>query len=213
MLQFVQTSRYAFGGVVSPQQQRGEETRTRIMEVAEESFARQGYDATGIAEICRRAGVSKGAFYHHFASKQELFLALLDAWLARLDAQLESVRQESATVPEAILRMVDRVQPIFQEQRGQLPIIFEFWMQAAHDPAVWQTTIAPYRRYRDYLAEMIRAGVAEGTLHVDDADLAAQALISLMVGLLLQGLLDSDETDWGSVARQSMQMLLQSLKG
>ena len=67
-------------------QQRSEETRTRLLEAAVRLFAQQGYDASGVAEICAAAGVSKGAFYHHFESKQALFLALLEEWLARLDA-------------------------------------------------------------------------------------------------------------------------------
>ena len=38
---------------------------------------------------------------------------------------------------------------------------------------IWEAAIAPYRRYRDYFAEMIRSGVARETLHADDPDLVA----------------------------------------
>jgi hypothetical protein len=50
-------------------QQRGEEKRARILEAAAAGFAEQGYDGTSAAEICHRAEVSKGAFYHHFSSR------------------------------------------------------------------------------------------------------------------------------------------------
>ena len=66
-------------------QQRSMETRKRILDAAQSLFSQSGYDATGVAEICRAAGVSKGAFYHHFPSKQAIFLELLDGWLSRLD--------------------------------------------------------------------------------------------------------------------------------
>ncbi len=62
-------------------QQRGEATRARILEAALDQFAAHGYEAASVDEICARAGVSKGAFYHHFESKQALFLALLNDWL------------------------------------------------------------------------------------------------------------------------------------
>ncbi len=189
-------------------QSRAQETKSKIMQAAETCFAGQGYDATGIAEICRRAGVSKGAFYHHFAGKQTLFLALLNAWLERLDAQIQTIHAESPDVTTAILQMVEMVIPIFQERKGQLPIIFEFWIKAGHDPDVWQATIAPYRRYRDYFAAIIQTGVEQGVLHTDDPELLAQMLVSLAVGLLLQGLLDVDGTDWGDVARRSVKTLL-----
>ena len=194
------------------QNQRGEETRTRILDVAETCFAQQGYDATGVAEICRRAEVSKGAFYHHFSTKQALFLELLNHWLDYLDAQFQNVLAISGSVPEALLSMTEMVRPIFQERSSQLHIIFEFWMQAGHDPAVWKATIAPYQRYRAYFAQMIEEGIAEGTFRPVDADLAAQMLVSLAIGLLLQGLLDPDGADWGAVVQDSMEMFMHTLR-
>jgi len=61
-------------------QQRSEETRKHILEAAQRLFSAKGYDATGVAEICQAAGVSKGAFYHHFLTKQAVFLVLLENW-------------------------------------------------------------------------------------------------------------------------------------
>lgn len=193
-------------------QRRGEETRARILEAAGQCFARHGYDGTGVAEICRCAGVTKGAFYHHFPSKQVLFLELLDRWLAGLDMQLEAVRAGAETVPEEMLRMAGTARQVFRVAGGQLPILLEFWTQAAHDPAVWQATIAPYRRYRDFFAGMIEAGIAEGTLRPVDSEMAAQVIVSMAVGLVLQGLLDPQGTDWGQVVEEGIQMLLEGIK-
>ncbi len=46
---------------------------------------KQGYAATSVDEICAAAGVSKGAFFHHFASKEELGVAAAEQWTARAD--------------------------------------------------------------------------------------------------------------------------------
>ncbi|MCX6071787.1 MAG: helix-turn-helix domain containing protein, partial [Chloroflexi bacterium] len=59
----------------------GPVTEARILDAAAECFGRRGYDATGVADLCETAGVSKGAFYHHFPSKQAVFMALLNRWL------------------------------------------------------------------------------------------------------------------------------------
>lgn len=194
-----------------PSQQRGEQTRGRILEAAQWCFARYGYDAAGVAEICRRAQVTKGAFYHHFASKQDLFLELLSRWLAGLDAQFAAARAQATSVPQALLRMAGMVRPVFEAASGQLPIFLEFLSKAVRDPAIWRTTIAPYREYRAFFANLIRAGIAEGSLRPIDPERAAQVLVSLAVGLVLQGVLDPQGADWGQVAEAGIRMLLEGI--
>jgi AcrR family transcriptional regulator len=193
-------------------QQRGAETRANILAAAAAGFAEQGYDATGVAEICRRAEVSKGAFYHHFSSKQALFLELLERWLAVLDEQLEEVRTGEAAVPEQLLDMTEMIRQVFQVAEEQIPIFLEFWTKAARDPTVWEATIAPYRRYRAFFANLIEAGVTEGTLRSVEPDTTARIIVSLAVGLVVQGLLDTEGADWGHVAEAGMQMLLQGME-
>jgi AcrR family transcriptional regulator len=190
---------------------RGEETRNRILTVAEQCFAANGYDATGVAEICGRAGVTKGGFYHHFPSKHALFLELLERWLALLDVGLEAIGAEAQSVPEALMAMADIIEPVFHEARSRLPLFLEFWRQASRDTAVWETTVAPYRRYRSRFARMIEAGIAEGTLRPVDPEEAAGALVSMAVGLIMQGLMDPQGADWGRIARQSVRWLVESL--
>lgn len=192
-------------------QQRGQETRSRILEAAKECFTRSGYDGTGVAEICRRAGVTKGGFYHHFSSKQALFLELMDLWLAGLDTQLAAACAEANTVPESLLQMAGMVRHVFETASGQLPMFLEFCTQAAHDPAIWQATIAPYQWYRSFFSGMIEAGIIEGSLRPVDSDVAAQVIVSLAVGLVLQGLLDPEGADWGLVTEEGVRMLLEGL--
>jgi len=190
---------------------RGEETRERILAAAAESFAQNGYDATGVAQICRQAEVTKGAFYHHFPSKQSLFLVLFERWLAGLDGQLASARAGSQTVPEALRNMVGMARQVFEVASGQLPMFLEFWTQAARDPAIWQETIAPYQRYRAFFSGMVEAGIAEGSLRRVDPDVAALVIVSLAVGLVLQGVLSPPGADWGRVAEESIELLLDGL--
>jgi AcrR family transcriptional regulator len=192
-------------------QVRSEETRNHILEVSVQLFSKSGYDATGVAEICQAAGVSKGAFYHHFPSKQAVFLELLNSYLDGIDSGFNIMRQEIHNVPQTMLQMAEMVGSLFQTADIHLPIFLEFWTQANHDPHIWETTVAPYRRYQDYFAEMIQEGIREGSLEPMDPQLAARVLVALAMGLLMQSLFDPQIADWQTEARQSVELLLNGM--
>jgi len=188
---------------------RSAETRMRIMEAAVTRFSADGYDAASVDEICAEAGVSKGAFYYHFESKQALFLGLLQDWLAGLDKGMDAARQP--TIPETLVQMTTMLPLALGSARNRLGMWLEFWLQASRDKAVWKATIAPYRHYRDLFSRMIEQGMAEGTLKDVDPNVTAQAILSMAVGLFLQSVLDPSGADWQKAAEQSMQLLMKGL--
>jgi AcrR family transcriptional regulator len=190
-------------------QQRGEETRSRILDAAVKRFAIAGYDAASVDEICSEAGVSKGAFYHHFPTKQAVFLALMQGWLAMIDVGMAAVRQDS--VPETLVTMTDLLPGVFAAAENRLPMFLEFWLQASRDETVWKAIIAPYRHFQEHFSKLIQAGMDEGSLKPVEPEVAAQVIVSLAVGLVLQGVLDPHGADWEKAARESMQILMNGL--
>ena len=192
-------------------QARSEETRARILANALTRFGQQGYDATGVAEICAAAAVSKGAFYHHFDSKQAVFLRLLEDWLRALDADLSGALAEAPNVTEGLLGMAARARDVFSSADGRLAIFLEFWAQARKDPEVWRKVIEPFRRYRETFAAIVRRGMEEGTLRAVDPDLAALALVSLAVGIVMQGLFDPRGAEWDRVAQDAVRLMIEGM--
>lgn len=193
-------------------QQRSEETRSNILDASIHLFAAQGFERTTVSEICSEAGVSKGAFFHHFPTKQDVFMQVLENWLAALDAQLKSMIDTSSTVSDGLLQMASLTKVIFNQSNGQLGMFLEFWEQARHDPDVWKATIEPYRRYTRLFATYLRRGIKEGSIREVDPDVAARMIVSMAVGFLLQNLMDPTATDWENAVVESMQVLLKGLK-
>jgi AcrR family transcriptional regulator len=191
-------------------QQRSEETRGRITEAAIKLFSERGFDASSVDDICAEAGVSKGAFYHHFESKQALFLALLDGWLRTIDSAIEASLDRTA--PETFLAMTEAFPYIFQTAGRGLPMFLEFWLQASRDEKIWQASIAPYRRYHKYFTSLIEKGVQEGSFTTLNSEIASRMIVSMAMGLLLQSLLDPNGADWERVARECTAEVVKSLE-
>lgn len=189
--------------------QRSNETRQSILNAAVRRFSADGYKAASVDNICEEAGVSKGAFYYHFDSKRALFLALLQDWLGELEQSMNGMRR--STVPETLVHMATLMPVAMASAEGRLNMWLEFWLQASRDKAVWKATVAPYRHYRDLFTEIIRQGIAEGTVKDVDPDAAAQAILSMAVGLFLQSVLDPQGGDWRKVTEKSMYLLMAGL--
>ncbi len=190
-------------------QQRSEETRSNIIASAVKLFSTRGYNTASVDEICADAGVSKGAFYHHFESKQALFLALLDLWLKTIDNAIEASKDK--TVPETFMQITEAFPYIFETAGEGLPMFLEFWLQASRDEKIWQASVEPYRRYHRYFATLIKKGVDEGSFVEVNPELTSRMIISTAMGLLLQSLLDPKGAKWEKVARDSTNLLVNSL--
>jgi len=189
-------------------QARSQETRKRILRSAVRLFSERGYEATGVAQICRDSEASKGAFYHHFPSKQALFIDLLKDWLRGLDAELGRALKSSASVPDGLVAMAGRMKSVFSAADGSIQLFLEFWQQARRDTGVWKEFIAPYRRYQEYFAGIIKRGVDEGSLRPLDPRVAGQTFVALAVGMLVQGVLDPDGAAWDKVTRDAVRMVI-----
>lgn len=190
-------------------QQRSEETKTRILESAIKLFSGHGYNKASVDDICREAGISKGAFYHHFESKQALFLAVLDGWLKTIDTAIEESKDKTA--PETFMLMTQAFPYLFKTAGEGLPMFLEFWLQASRDKQIWEASIAPYRRYHKYFTSLIKKGVKEGSFVDVDPGLTSRMIVSAAMGLLLQSLLDPKGANWEKVARDSTNLLVNNL--
>ncbi|HMB25279.1 MAG: TetR/AcrR family transcriptional regulator [Chloroflexota bacterium] len=190
-------------------QQRSEETRSRILEAAIKLFSNRGYNKASVDDICAEAGISKGAFYHHFESKQALFRALLNTWLQAIDNAIEASKDKTA--PETFMQMTEAFPHVFEAAGDGLPMFLEFWLQASRDKKIWEASVAPYRRYHKYFTALIKKGQDEGSFVEVDPALTSRMIVATAMGLLMQSLLDPQGANWEKVAYDSTAMLVNSL--
>ena len=66
------------------------DARTRLLDAARDVIRRKGFDATTVDDLCEAAGVTKGAYFHHFKSKEALGVAAAETWSEQTGALFEA---------------------------------------------------------------------------------------------------------------------------
>lgn len=174
--------------------QEGRDAREDLLEAAARVFAEKGFQAASVDEIAERAGVSKGALYWHFESKDDLFFALLeervDRPLREAVARFESAPPEQDMAPQAD----DILAWLVDQQRDLVLLQAEYWSLAARDPRLRARYAKRQADFRRAYARAIEARLehrGEPPLDVPAEEIAT-ALISAMHGLALEKLVDPD---------------------
>ncbi len=132
--------------------ERQQQTRLSLMGAAAEVFARRGLQQASIDEVAARAGFTKGAFYANFASKEELFLAMLEQRFAERLEQIERLSRSDSEIEEQARAAGEDFARHLAGDPGWQRLFFEFAAHAGRDEAFRGELV---RRYSD-----LRAGIA-----------------------------------------------------
>jgi AcrR family transcriptional regulator len=85
------------------QAQRRASTRRALLDAARSLFAEKGYHGTAAEEIVGRAGLTRGALYHHFEDKRDLFRVVVDEMEGEIDEEIEAAERAQPGLPEAVM--------------------------------------------------------------------------------------------------------------
>ena len=173
---------------------RREETRQCLLDAAFPVFARNGFERATVDEIVREAGYSKGAFYVHFESKEDLFWAMLEE---RIDAVQENLRGAvdiTLPVAENQRRILEAVFRLERDDPAWPALFMEFAAHAGRNPKVRERLGDMYRRWHTFSVEMLSAAQEAGKIRSDvDVTFVASVIIALVEGTLIQSRLAPDD--------------------
>jgi AcrR family transcriptional regulator len=160
-------------------QARSEVTRRKIIDAAVELFNSVGYFDTGLGDIIERAGMTKGALYHHFSSKEALAVAIIDE---ASDTLLKTFQATTRSPAPALESMIHGVLVVVELGNTD---------KLVRMGAVLMRIFAKFSEvstfnYKAWLAEMgiqTRRAQAEGDLRADiDAEIAGDFIVSAILG-------------------------------
>jgi len=190
-------------------EKRKEESKNIILSTAEKYFAEHGIKETDIIEICREAGLTRGAFYYHFSTKQQFLLELLDRWINRMAGQLELAQFKSKDPLEILMEIIEKMQPAFEQAGKQLPIFLELYIKSINDPYLKKHVAKSYNSFLTFFANVVNDGIKKGSIKKVDPEEVSKILFAITIGLLIQGLINPQGAHWDELAKKSIRLLLE----
>ncbi|WP_308416592.1 ScbR family autoregulator-binding transcription factor [Streptomyces sp. AJS327] len=157
------------------QQERAIRTRNAILAAAAEVFDEYHYEAASITDILNRAGVTKGALYFHFPSKEALAQGVMAAQARALELRLE---------PAGLQTLIDINLRIAHEMRTNTLLRAGVRLSAAVQRSVGISELAPFRLWTELFSSQLTAAKEKGELlqHVDPQQLA-RLIVSSYTGV------------------------------
>lgn len=165
--------------------------RQQILDAARRCFTRNGFHATSMQDVIAEAGLSVGAIYRYFRSKEELVIAIAEEVLAQVGAQLAEVTAADPPPPmEDALRLTIEFMEPQLDRDGLFQLAVQVWAESFRNQQLAEFVADAYRRMRASLVELAWRTRAAGDLP-DDADPEAvgAVLFGLIPGYGLQRLL------------------------
>lgn len=139
-----------------------ESTRERIIRTAAELFARNGYDATGIADLQAKAEISRGAFYYHIDSKETLLFEICKTQVEKMNRVAGEIAGRTDPADQKIRDMARALLRNIGDHRDEWAVFFREFVALTGERRI--EILAARDRYEQYWIELFRAGVTEGLL-------------------------------------------------
>lgn len=160
---------------------RGQATREHVLQTASALFATRGYEGTSVEDVLAATGLSRGALYHHFPSKEKLFEAVLEAVEAEIAQTLRAASRRLSEPVAALRAGCDAFLKLAGEQKVRQIVLIDA-------PAVvgWQTWREIDARHGfGMMRRSVTAAAALGRVRPDLIDAIAHILLAALFELAL----------------------------
>ena len=189
-----------------------EERREQILDAAVQVFAERGLHEARMDDIAERSGLSKGALYLYYKSKDAIIAALMRQFFNLGMRDLERLRKGEGPVSERLLAYTRHVAAEMQRMMSVASLAWEFYAIAARQKVVREYFKEFFAEYRAVLAALIQIGIDRGEFRVVNAEQVAITITGLYEGLALLAVVDATVAQWSQQAEASLRLLLDGLR-
>jgi AcrR family transcriptional regulator len=188
------------------------ERRTQILDAAEKVFAEQGFSQARMDDIVAESGLSKGALYWYYKSKDAIIMALMDRVFISEMKAAEALIGLDSPVEERIRTYMRAAVRDIRHFEHFMNLGYEFVALATRRSDVREKIKGYYATYTDILTEIIQEGIDRGELRAVDPVQVAISIIGVYEGITLMWFVDPASVDWDVMTDSPLDLFFEGIR-
>tara|TARA_B100001115_G_C15835794_1_gene417877 strand:- start:1744 stop:2346 length:603 start_codon:yes stop_codon:yes gene_type:complete len=189
-----------------------ENSKNQILKAAMKIFVVNGYTNTKMDDIAEEAGFSKGAVYHHFSSKNELFFSLIDYWEASFLPKFYSKNYSDVSLVNVLKELASEVASNFKNKKYLFLAELEIWALSNRDSKVRERTKKLYNKMLSHLEKIFSNAMYDGDYKNIDPGMAAMAVMTSMQGVIWFSIFDHKSFTAEEYVNEVINFIINGLK-
>ena len=188
-----------------------EERQSQIMEAAMKVITRKGFSNARIDDIVNEAGLSKGAIYHHYEGKKDLFLALIDHWETQTFPDFYSRNGKERSASDTLRDFSEEIIKVFKTRSYVFQVEVEFWSLANQDDEIRIRSQELYEKIINLFELVINKGIREREFIHVNSRMTAIYILSVFQGINWFCIFNDKKLKAENYIRDSIEMIISGL--
>lgn len=197
---------------MSPRNDVSQERRSQILNAAAQVFSKKGFAEARMDDIVEETGLSKGALYWYFKSKDDIIFGIIDRIFQREFVELESSLEGTPSAAAGLRLFTEVAVKDIRRMMRLMPIAYEFLALAFRNRAVRRALKGYMGRYLDLLIPLIQRGIDKGEFRPVDPLHVAIAAGAIIEGTILLWVYDKRSVDPEEHIRGGIELILAGLQ-
>jgi AcrR family transcriptional regulator len=181
--------------------------RSEVLREAVALFNEQGYDATSVADLAARLGLSKSALYHHFRSKEEILEIALETALSGLEGALTKATDAGGSASDQLTAVISGAVQVLSSELPSVTLL----LRLRGNSEVERAALARRRAFDQRVTALVQGAQADGLIRNNVDAAVATRLIFGMINSLVEWYRPGGREDSEAIARDVLSVALEGL--
>ena len=187
-------------------------SKNLILDSALSVFVKKGYAETRMEDIVELSGLSKGAIYHHYDSKRDLFLSLIEHWENYSFPNIFNKDLDENTASDVLRQIVKDIVDSFKNNKKVFLAELEFWSLANHDDDVRDKTKQLYIKLLKLFKSIISHGIKNNEFKNIDLEIGSLSIMTSIQGIIWFSIFEESKLSAEQYLNEVMEFIIKGLK-